>query len=59
MDLFVTFIETSRGVSLVKNLGGVVLINLKGDCCNLLSLSLSLSLSLFGKIQTHVAYSGF
>ena len=57
MDLFVTFIETSRGVSLVKNLGGVVLINLKGDCCNLLSLSLSLSL--FGKIQTHVAYSGF
>ena len=56
MDLFVTFIETSRGVSLVKNLGGVVLINLKGDCCNLLSLSLSL---FFGKIQTHVAYSGF
>ena len=49
MDLFVTFIETSRGVSLVKNLGGVVLINLKGDCCNLLSFFF------FGKIQTHVA----
>ena len=54
VDLFVTFIETSRGVSLVKNLGGVVLINLKGDCCNLLSLSLSLSFLVRYKHMLHI-----
>ena len=42
MNLFIAFIETSRGVSFIqmffffgRGVGGAIVINLMKDCCNL------------------------